>query len=128
MQTNQTISGVRRVTFYTACPVETCDRCGQGIKHVALVKFKDETTQRYGLDCINKILEGDTSLKGLFKKNQKLLATYTARLEILNRSIIPKGCEYYDSGMFLVVGDDGKAISVKGGAYCFTPMQISRKT
>jgi hypothetical protein len=38
-------SAIRTVSFYTACPVETCDRCGQGIKYVGLVNYKDMRKQ-----------------------------------------------------------------------------------
>jgi hypothetical protein len=121
------ISSIRRVTFYTACPVETCDRCGQGIKHVALVAFKDETFQRFGLDCINKILAGDNSLKSAFKKNQKLLQRYTRSLEILSMKPeeMPRGSEYYNSGIFMVGGNEFESrgdVWGEGGRVYFHPV------
>lgn len=119
-------SAILRVSSYTACPVETCDRCGQGIKYVALVSLKDGTAMRYGMDCINKILAGDTSLKGLFRKNEKLLAQYTATLAILSRheskmAVDPSG--YYDRGFYFIAGEDGRSITFNGRSF-FHPSKV----
>jgi len=122
-ETPKQITGMRRLSFYTASPVETCDRCSQGIKHVALVTMKDGTSQKYGMDCINKILEGDTSLKSLFAKNAKLLKKYEAWLAILSRPFaeIPHTAEYYNSGIFIITDAEDKMISVSQGSILFHP-------
>ena len=106
-------SAIYRVSCYTASPVETCDRCGQGIKYVCLVHFKDGSVQRFGMDCIDRILSGDTSLKTLFRKNQKLLARYSDYVAILTRAEheMPRGSEYYGSGLYFIADSEGKDIS-----------------
>lgn len=109
-------SGIRNVGFFTASgPVETCDRCGQGIRHVAVVLWADGTRQRFGLDCINRVLEGDTSLRRLFNKNRKLAEQYGRWIKVLRRPVEewPRGSEYYDSGLFFV-GDGQMDISANG--------------
>lgn len=118
---------MRRLSFYTASPVETCDRCNQGIKHVALIELKDGTRQKFGMDCINKMLAGDNSLKSVFAKNQKLLKRYTRSLEILNMPIeqMPRGDEYYNSGIFMVGGNELESrgnIYGEGGKCFFHPV------
>ncbi len=83
-KSNPEPTAIKSVGYYMACPVATCDRCGQGIKHVFPVSLKDGTVFRYGSECINTVLAGDTTLKGLWNKNAKLLAKYKHWLEILN--------------------------------------------
>jgi len=120
-----TPTAIRQVLTYTACPVETCDRCGQGIKYVALVVLKDGSSQKYGLDCINKILAGDTSLKALFAKNAKLLKKYQRYLEILSQPVEQIAIDergYYNRGLFFVADDEGKALMFKN--YFFHPTKV----
>lgn len=119
-------TAIRRVHFYTASPVECCDRCSQGIKYVALVTLKDGTAFKYGMDCINKILAGDTSLKGLFSKNAKLLKKYEEYLRILSLPVdeLQAPISYYDRGIWIIADTEGKMISVNG--HClFHPTKIN---
>ena len=116
-------SGIRRVTYYTAYPVETCDRCSAAIRQVALVEWKDGTKKKFGSECINKILAGDNSLKSLFKKNAVLLRKYQMWLEVLNRPVdrMPKVQEYYSSGIYMIGDDEGRNIVVERGSILFHP-------
>lgn len=106
-------TAIKRVTYYQASPVETCDRCGTGIKNVFLVSYQDATTQRYGSECINKILGGDTTLKGLFNRNAKKLQKYQQFLAILSspESEMPRGSEYFNSGLYFIGNGEGKDVS-----------------
>ena len=74
-------TGIRRVNFYVASPVETCDRCGQGIRNVALVTYKDGTSARFGCDCIEKVLATAPNLRRLFRRNAELLISYSDALD-----------------------------------------------
>lgn len=116
-------TGIRRVTYYIAYPVETCDRCSAAIKQVARVEWKDGTVRKYGSECINKILGGDTSLKSLFKKNSLLLRKYQKWLDVASRPVgqIPKGHEYYGSGIYVICDDDGEEIYVERSCIMFHP-------
>jgi hypothetical protein len=107
-------NGIKSVSTYTASPVETCDRCGQGIKYVALVAYHDGTTQRYGMDCINKILATAPTLKTLFAKNVKRLKQLNGYLAILEAPLCdaPRGHEYFGSGLYFIADADGKDIMV----------------
>jgi hypothetical protein len=122
-------SAIRRVTFYTASPVECCDRCSQGIKNVALVEYKDGLFEKYGMDCIDKILSGDTTLKSLFRKNAKLVKKYRAWLEILSRpeGQISADRPYYDRGIYIITDEDGAIISWENGRCLFHPTKIDQK-
>lgn len=106
-------SGIKRVTFYTASPVECCSRCSAGIKYVALVEYRDGVTEKYGSECINKILSAAPDMRKLFSKNEKLLKRYTDALEIFSRKPedMPRGREYYGSGLYFVADSTGKDIS-----------------
>lgn len=110
------MSGIIRVGYYQAAPIERCDRCGQGIKHVFVVKYRDGVTEKYGSECINKILAGDTSLKSLFNKNAKLLQKYQRYLAVLNmpEEEMPRGSEYFGSGLYFIGDGEGKDISFDG--------------
>ena len=105
-------SAIKSVSYFMSSPASTCDRCGQGIKHVALVAFKDGETQRYGLDCVDKILASAPDLKGLFSKNIKRLRTYQDYLAILTgpAASMPRGQEYFNSGLFFIADSSGKDI------------------
>lgn len=107
----RTPSGIRRVTCYIASPVETCDRCGQGIKNVCAVFYKDDSRRVFGTECINKVLAGDTSLRSLWRKNVKVLAYRRACLAALELGEnAPVGQEYYGSGMFFIATADGQSV------------------
>lgn len=105
-------SAIKRVTVYTASPVEMCERCGQGIKYVALVTYQDGFTAKYGMDCIERVMSGDTSLKSLFLKNVKRLRKFQDYLVSLSLPFdqMPKGSEYYNSGLYMVADSHGKDI------------------
>ena len=116
-------TGIARVHCYVAPGrTETCDRCSRDIRHVCLVTWKDGRSERFGIECINKILGGDTSLQTLFKKNQKLAEKYAHYLDVLSREpeLMPRGSEYFGSGLFFIADDDGKDISL--GRWCFHPV------
>jgi len=106
-------SGISRVSFYTAMPVSMCDRCSAGIKYVHVVSYRDGTTQRYGSECINKILDGDTSLRKLFDKNVKLLRKHQAALAALSmpEDKMSRGSEYFGSGLYFIADQDGRDVS-----------------
>ncbi len=109
-------SAIVRVSYYMASPVECCDRCSQGIKHVFVVSYRDGLTEKYGSECINKILSGDTSLKNLFNKNSKLLQKFQRYLEIFNmpENEMPRGSEYFGSGLYFIGDGEGKDIMFDG--------------
>lgn len=105
-------SAIRKVMFYTASPVETCDRCGTGIKYVSLVTYADGETQKYGSECIKKILDNAPTLKTLYNKNAKLLKLYMDALAVLSRDPkdMPRGREYFNSGKYFIADDNGNDI------------------
>lgn len=106
-------SAISRVTFYVAAgPVECCDRCSAGIRNVYLVAYRDGAIQRYGSECINKILNGDTSLRGLFNKNVKLLRRYQLTLAAISMpyDAMPRGSEYFGSGLYFIADSEGKDV------------------
>ena len=107
-------SGIKSVSYYIASPVECCDRCSAGIKHVFAVSYKDGQTQKYGSECINKILANAPNLKTLFAKNSKLLIKYRGWLSILTGPVenMPRGSEYFDSGLFFIGDSEGRDIFV----------------
>jgi hypothetical protein len=113
-QTTTPKSGIKKVQFYVAAPVQSCDRCSAAIKHVAVVTYADGLVERYGSECINKVLANAPSLQGLFAKNSKLLKKYTHWLEVLNREPkdMPRGSEYYNAGLYFIADDNGKDIYV----------------
>lgn len=106
-------NGIKSVTSYTACPVECCDRCSQGIKYVFAVTYKDGLVQRYGMECIKHILENAPSLRTLFTKNAKLLQRYNEYISILTGPVdqMPRGREYFNSGLYFIADRSGKDIS-----------------
>lgn len=120
-------SAIKSVSFYQAAPVETCDRCGAGIKYVAIVTYRDGETQRYGSECINKILDNSPTLKSLFAKNAKLLKRYAAYMAILSGPVdaMPRGSEYFGSGLYFIGDGEGKDIMFK--RYCFHPIYDAEK-
>lgn len=110
-------SGIQSVRCFVAPgPVQTCDRCNAAIRHVALVTWKDGTSRRFGSECINKILKGDTSLRRLFEKNRKMAERYAHWLDVLRREPeqMPRGHEYYGSGLFFIADDNGTEIMGNG--------------
>lgn len=108
-------SGIARVTQYTASPVECCDRCSAGIKNVFLVVYRDGFSAKYGSECIKKILDSAPDMRSLFNKNAKLLAVYQGYLRILSGPVeqMPRGSEYYGSGLYFVADASGKDIFFK---------------
>jgi hypothetical protein len=106
------IMSIARVSRYTATPVTSCDRCGQGIKYVSLVTYKDGETQKYGSECINKILAEEPTLAKLFETNSKKLAKYQDYLSILEGPIekMPYGREYFGRGLYFIADSNGKDI------------------
>lgn len=125
---NLEASAIRKVTFYTAAPVETCDRCSAGIKYVALVTYRDGQTQKYGSECINKILDNAPSMRTLFNKNAKLMKRYQGYLKVLSGPVeaMPRGQEYYGSGLYFIGDGEGKEIFF-GTHYFFHPIIDAEK-
>lgn len=125
--TNAPQTSIARVTCYQATPVECCDRCAAGIKNVFLVLYRDGERQRYGSECINKILAGDTSLRGLFNRNVKRLKTYQNYLRVLQlpEDRMPRGREYFDSGLYFI--GDGRGGDVSFGHWYFHPLYDADK-
>lgn len=112
------ITGIKSLAFFTASPVHTCDRCGQGIKYVAAVTYKDDTRMEFGMDCIEKILSGDNTLLKLWKKNHRLQKHYQACLDILSlpEDQLPLGKRAINdnSGAFRFIADEkGQWMTVK---------------
>lgn len=105
-------SAIRRVSYYMAAPVECCDRCSAGIKHVFTVHYKDGAREKFGSECINKILSGDTSLKGLFNRNVKKLQKYQRFLAALSLppEQMPRGREYFGSGLYFIADETGEDV------------------
>ena len=123
-----TTSTIRSVTQYTASPVATCDRCSAGIKYVFVVTYKDGETQRFGSECINKILAGRTDLISLFKKNAKKLKKYQDYRAILTGGVddMPRGSEYFGSGLFFIADSEGKDIFLKTHWFFHPLMDLER--
>jgi hypothetical protein len=123
-------SGIKAVRFMTATvrvgdhmqPSGTCDRCGAGIMNVFVVIYRDGLVQHYGSECINKILNNAPSMKSLFHKNSKLLKKYQGYLDILSLPVeqMPRGSEYYGSGLYFIGDPDGKDILYKN--FLFHPL------
>ena len=121
-------SAIKSVSYYKAQGhVETCSRCGQGIRYVACVQYKDGLAIKYGMDCIERILAGDTSLRSLFRKNVKLAGRYRDYLDILTGPVekMPRGHEYFNSGLYFVADSEGKDIGF--GHLFFHPMSDFEK-
>jgi hypothetical protein len=89
---------------------------------VTVVRFADGRVERFGSECINKILGSDQSLRRLFEKNRKLTAQYAHWLDVLNRDPerMPRGGEYYGSGLYFISDDHGSDI-MGNGRYVFHP-------
>jgi hypothetical protein len=106
------VGSIRRVTYYMASPVHCCDRCSQGIKHVFRVTYVDGLTQEYGIECINKILATEPTLRQLFNKNSKLLQKRQRQLRALSMPEVqmPRGREYYGSGLYFVADEKGEDV------------------
>ena len=123
-------SGIKSVGFTqkvmragdTFIPTGTCDRCGTGIKNVFVVTYRDGSVQNYGSECINKILSNAPDMKSLFAKNAKLLKRYQDYLTILSgpAEAMPRGSEYYGSGLYFIADSEGKDISF--GHWFFHPI------
>ena len=106
-------SAIRKVSYYYQTgPFQTCDRCSTAIRHVFVVHYVDGLTEKYGSECINKILSGDTSLKALFNKNAKLLQKYQNSLAALSMPAdqMPRGKEYFGSGIYFIADCEGKDV------------------
>lgn len=117
-------SAIARVTYYQASPVRTCDRCSQGIKHVFRVTFRDGFIQEYGIECINKVLDNAPDLKSLFASNSKRLQKYLGWMQVLNRADaeMPRGSEYFSSGLYFIADEKGKDITGGRGERFFHPV------
>lgn len=105
-------NAIKSIHYYIASPVECCDRCSQGIKHVALVTYRDGETQKYGMDCIERVLANVPTLVGLFRKNLKLATKYRDYLAILTGPVeqMPRGREYFGSGQYFIADSKGTDI------------------
>ena len=108
---NQT--GIAKVFQYVANPVETCDRCSQGIKYVFVIAYRDGFTAKFGSECIHKMMDNAPDMWALFNKNAKLLTKYQDYVTILSGTIdqMPRGSEYFGSGLYFVADSKGKDIS-----------------
>jgi hypothetical protein len=108
-------TAIKSVTPYTAAPVETCDRCGTGIKYVFAVTYRDGETLKYGSECIKKILDHAPDMLKLFNANAKKLATFKRGYAILSGPVgdMPRGREYYGSGMYFVGDGQGEDVFFK---------------
>ena len=106
------ISAISRVTYFQASPVHTCDRCSQGIKHVFSVTFRDGLRQEYGSECINRVLDAEPTLRSLFAKNSRLLQKRQRALRALSLpdDQMPRGREYYGSGLYFVADEQGEDV------------------
>jgi hypothetical protein len=122
------ISGIKSVSSYVASPVECCDRCSQGIKQVYVVIYKDGLREKFGCECINRILAGDNSLKSLFKRNAAKLKKYQRYLEILSlpEADIPIREEgYFGRGFNMIADDSGRALCFDH--YFFHPTKLGEQ-
>lgn len=106
------MTAIKSVSYYRAAEITTCSRCGQVIKNVAHVTYRDGLVERYGMDCIEKILEAEPSLISLFKKNAKLARKYSDYIAILTGPAdkMPRGREYFNSGLYFIADSEGKDI------------------
>jgi hypothetical protein len=110
-------SAIKSVSFYIATgPVECCDRCSAGIRNVFAVSYRDGEIQKYGSECINKILGAEPTLRKLFNKNIKLLKLYKDYLAIFSGPInqMPRGREYFNSGLYFIGDSHGEDIFFNG--------------
>jgi len=103
---------IARVSYFQASPVHTCDRCNQGIKHVFRVTFRDGLVQEYGIECINRVLDNEPSLRSLFAKNSKLLQKRQRALRALSlpEHQMPRGREYFGSGLYFIANEKGEDV------------------
>jgi hypothetical protein len=106
------LGSIQRVTYYQAAPVHTCDRCSQGIKHVFRVTFRDGLVQEYGIECINRVLDNEPSMRSLFAKNSKLLQKRQRALRALSmpEDQMPRGSEYFESGLYFIADEKGEDV------------------
>jgi len=112
---NPESTSIVRVSYFQASPVHCCDRCSQGIKHVFSVLYKDGLRQEYGMECIKKIMESAPTLAKLFQKNTKLLQKRQRALHTLSLPVeqMPRGREYFNSGMYFIADETGEDIFVQ---------------
>lgn len=111
---NLEASAITSVSFYVATgPVEACDRCATGIRNVFIVNYRDGFRQKYGSECINKVLAVAPTLKTLFNTNAKRLKKYQDYQRILTGPVdqMPRGREYYNAGLYFIADSEGKDIS-----------------
>jgi hypothetical protein len=122
-------SAIRLVSCYVASPVETCDCCSAGIKYVSVVHLKDGSSLKYGSKCIEKILAGDTSLKGLYRRNAKRLQELKADLAILTgpEDAMPVDeRQYQNRGLVFILNARGSWMTVgRTGHMIFHPTKMS---
>lgn len=125
---NLSSSAIRNVSYYTATPVTSCDRCSTGIKNVFVVTYKDGEKQKFGSECINKILGGKDNLLSLFKKNSELLKKYLDYVAILTGPVeqMPRGREYFGSGKFFIADSKGKDIFFKSHWFFNPTMDVAK--
>ena len=105
-------SAIKSVGYYRATEITCCGRCGQVIKNVAHVVYRDGAVERYGWDCIDRILAAEPSLKALFAKNLKLASKYRDYIAILTGPAekMPRGREYFNSGLYFIADSEGADI------------------
>lgn len=121
-------SAIRSVTAYQTAVATSCDRCAAGIKNVFVVRYQDGETQKYGSECIHKILNGEPTLRKLFDKNVKLLKRYQEALEVLSGPVeqMPRGREYFNSGKYFIANAKGEDIFF-GSHWFFHPLYDAEK-
>ena len=124
------VSGIISIRSWHDGKGTICDRCGAFIKNVTSVGYSDNTTMRYGSECINKILGSDTSLQKLVQKNLKLLTRYQDMFEILSRTpeSMPVGSEYYGSGLYFIADSIGNDLHFDGHSFFHPIMNWERNT
>lgn len=75
---------IKRISFESVGKAEgcTCDRCGQYIRNIWTVEYKEGLTMHYGLDCWQKVCRQGLNQHGmkLMKKAMKAIQNYEERL------------------------------------------------
>ena len=75
---------IKKISFESVGKAEgcTCDRCGQYIRNIWTVEYREGLTQHYGIDCWNAVLKEGLNKRGVaeIKKIMKSIEYYETRL------------------------------------------------
>ena len=93
----------------------TCDRCGQYIRNIWTVDYKEGLTMNYGIDCWEAICKEGLSKQGirLMNKTMKSLQSYEERLAAYtSKEIMAKNIRRFLEIKHMTIKECAEAIGV----------------